>query len=123
MTNDPNADFGEAYIIEDDGTKTSVPIGFTGSQTAGSSNPYANGPRPAGNPYAGQAGPRVVFTTFPQQPNGIPNQGQLPRGRFKLHLGRRILGLFLMLIGLPMLILPGPGLFCILVGLTFLLAP
>ena len=112
-----NAAFGEAYIIEDDGTKTSIPIGFTDGKGSGPGNAHTSGPRVTftsfgGNPYA-----------RPQQPDSMPNQGAIPKSRFKLHLGRRILGLFLVLIGLPMLILPGPGLLCILVGLSMIFTP
>lgn len=159
-----NSHYGEAYIIEEDGTKTSIPIGFAdaknarpheagasasqpqGSSSRGSggfagSQPQwpggANGPYAGGNPYvnagpqAGQSGPRVVFTTFPPMGSGPYAGPQTPGAdvnpkpvsRFKLHLGRRIFGLFLVFIGLPMLLLPGPGLFCILLGLSLVLAP
>lgn len=86
-----NANFGEAYVIENDGSKTAIPIGFADGRS---------------------------FTPPHVHTRTRHATGSAPRSRFKLHLGRRIFGIILTLIGLPMLILPGPGVLLILAGLS-----
>ncbi|ACV23173.1 Uncharacterised protein [Slackia heliotrinireducens] len=85
-----NENFYEAYVINNDGTKTSAPMTFVERPN----NPFGNGA-------SAQA---VAYTPG-------------------LHLGRRILGLGLVAIGIPMLILPGPGLLAVTLGLSMALLP
>lgn len=88
----------QAYVINDDGTKTAVPMTFAdaASRASGtSSNPFFKN-----------------------------SDGSRAKGVFSgLHLGRRVAGLALIAVGIPMLILPGPGLLCISVGAGMLLMP
>ena len=86
--------FGEAYVIENDGSRTAIPIGFADGKHSVPPHTYTR---------------RVT--------------AGVPRSRFKLHLGRRIFGIILTLVGLPLLILPGPGLLLIAAGLSLVLAP
>ena len=107
----------EAYVIENDGSKTAVPIGFAdekprakrAASPAGgawqASTAHAGRTRPPFAPFAGGAGPFAGATVAPRR---------------KLHLGRRLAGVAIALVGVPLLILPGPGL--ALIGLGLLMA-
>lgn len=90
----------EAYVIEDDGTKTAVPAGFADRmpRSRDARQTREAGAYDAHNPYATREA----------------------RARRPLHLGRRMAGVAIALIGVPLLILPGPGL--ALVGLGLLMA-
>lgn len=100
----------EAYVIEDDGTKTAVPIGFADKNPRVRYSTVADG-RPA-YACASSAAGYAPRNPFGPAPDAAP--------RRKLHLGRRLLGVGIALIGLPLLILPGHGL--ALIGLGLLMA-
>lgn len=104
----------EAYVIDDDGTKTAVPVGFADDKPRARYRSAPNGSRTYA--YATNA---AGFA--PQNPFSGVNGAAAPRR--SLHLGRRILGIGLVLIGLPLLILPGPGLALIGLGLLMTVMP
>lgn len=104
----------EAYVIENDGSKTAVPIGFADEK------PRA---KRAASPVGGAWRTRTAHTgrTRPPFAGGAgPFAGTTAAPRRKLHLGRRLTGVAIALIGVPLLILPGPGL--ALIGLGLLMA-
>lgn len=104
----------EAYVIEDDGTKTAVPVSFADKKP---STPH--GSTPNGRRTYAYAASAAGFA--PQSPfSGTAATAAPRRG---LHLGRRILGVALVLIGLPLLILPGPGLALVGLGLLMMVMP
>ena len=91
----------EAYVIEADGTRRSIPINFGQSAHQGF---YPGSSAQSGT---------HPFATFLHQ----SSNGQTQR---KTGLGTRILGAALVMVGVPMLILPGPGIAAIIVGLALL---
>lgn len=137
----------EAYVIEKDGTKTAIPVqlvdephadngssgrnagaapfarGFScgGAKTSTRETSSARGARSSAastgpqtsNPYANAYGyaPQSPFTTV---------DAQTVAPKRSLHLGRRVAGLAIAAVGVPLLILPGPGL--ALIGLGLLMA-
>lgn len=131
----------EAYVINSDGTKTAIPVNFIdGSTTSG--NPagkgtassctaafvqgFARGNAEASSTRQGGApknAPNVnAYGYAPQDP--FTNVGaETTAPRRSLHLGRRILGLCIAAIGVPLLILPGPGLALIGLGLLMVVMP
>lgn len=130
----------EAYVINDDGTKTAIPIGFAdyvpnaGAGSAGANGgagfaskatgvanraATAAGGRRRGGVYGANANasgyaPQDPFTTV-NPATGAPKRS--------LHIARRIAGLGIAAIGVPLLILPGPGLALIGLGLIMVIAP
>ena len=93
----------EAYVIEADGTRRSIPINFGQSVHQGF-HPGA----------AAQSG-NHPFAAF------MHSDTTHSQTQHKTSLGTRILGAALVMIGVPMLILPGPGIASIVVGLALLL--
>ena len=146
----------EAYVINDDGTKTAIPVNFVNDEGASSTGGnvaaecvesfkrgFARGN--AGSVrtdvseasraaqsytrwYAKRAECRCAGT-------GTNAHGYAPQSPFttvdattaapkrSLHLGRRIAGLGIAAIGVPLLILPGPGLALIGLGLLMVVMP
>lgn len=112
-TNEPTV--CEAYVIESDGSKTAVPIGFADegfrarrTTPRSGARAYADFPFSAG---------------FASRGPVVNNAGAAAMPRRKLHLGRRIAGLAIAMIGVPLLILPGPGLALIGLGLMMATMP
>ncbi|MDO5043341.1 MAG: hypothetical protein Q4D92_07510 [Slackia sp.] len=104
----------EAYVIEDDGTKTAVPAGFADKK------PHAQySAAPGGKRAYAYAANAAGFA--PQSPFSGATATAAPRRG--LHLGRRALGVMLVLVGLPLLILPGPGLALVGLGLLMTVMP
>lgn len=104
----------EAYVIESDGSKTAVPIGFADekprtNRTAAYASPYGYAQTVGGQGFKAHPSYAGVSAT------AAPRRG--------LHLGRRLLGAMLVLIGLPLLILPGPGIALIGLGLLMVTMP
>lgn len=103
----------EAYVIENDGTKTAVPAGFADEKPRARYGTAPGGQRAYA--YAPSTTGRTRYGSFFAATEAAPQR--------KLHLGRRLLGVGVILIGLPMLILPGPGLALIGLGLLMLVMP
>ena len=137
----------EAYVINDDGTKTAIPVSFVdekrgsasygnvasecaasfkrgfsrgNAEAQGNASGYGGATNPAGTsgsaPYVNAYGyaPQSPFTTVDAQ-TAAPKRS--------LHLGRRVAGLAIAAIGVPLLILPGPGLALIGLGLLMVVMP
>ena len=102
-----NSPVSEAYVLERDGSKTAVPIGFADEK------PRARRASSYSSPYGSSSSAR----------NAYAGSGTAAMPRRGLHLGRRALGILFVLIGLPMLILPGPGLALIGLGLLMAVMP
>ena len=137
----------EAYVINDDGTKTAIPVNFVdakqntpssgnvasecaasfkrgfsrgSAEARGGAGGYGGATNPAGTsgsaPYVNACGyaPQSPFTTV-DATTAAPKRS--------LHLGRRVAGLAIAAIGVPLLILPGPGLALIGLGLLMVVMP
>lgn len=102
-----NSPVSEAYVIERDGSKTAVPIGFADEK------PRARRAYSCSAAYGSSSSAR----------NAYAGSGTAAMPRRGLHLGRRALGILFVLIGLPMLILPGPGLALVGLGLLMTVMP
>lgn len=101
----------EAYVINEDGTQTAIPVGFAQGNTAG----YSTARRPGScNRSGGACAPQNPFTS-------VGPQTATPRK--SLHLGRRLAGLGIAALGVPLLLLPGPGLALIGLGLLMVVMP
>ena len=108
-----NSPVSEAYVIERDGSKTAVPIGFADEK------PRGRRANPSACPYGAQTASGPGFAGRACYSNG--QAAAMPRRG--LQLGRRALGVLFVLIGLPMLILPGPGLALVGLGLLMIAMP
>lgn len=106
----------EAYVIEDDGTKTAVPIRFADNHTTSDARKATRGFRPAGHAAYSAAG----YAAQSPYTNVDPTT---TAPRRSLHLGRRLAGVGVALVGVPLLILPGPGLALIGLGLLMVVMP
>ena len=93
----------EAYVNEADGTRRSIPINFGQSV-------HGQGFHPG---FSAQSGTHP-FAAFMHQ----SSDAQATR---KTSLATRIFGAALVMVGIPMLILPGPGIASIVIGLALLL--
>ena len=146
----------EAYVINDDGTKTAIPVNFvnegSASPTGGSTaakcvesfkRGFARGNAESVQADTGEASQAAQSYTrwyakraecgcastgtnahgyAPQSPfTTVDAQTAAPKHSF--HLGRRIAGLGIAAIGVPLLILPGPGLALIGLGLLMVVMP
>ena len=118
---------GEAYVIESDGSRTAIPMSFVDDERRPRSA-AADGAGPVGQAFArGYARARRTSGTnasgyAPQSPFTTVNaQTTAPKRSF--HLGRRILGLGVAAVGVPLLIRPGPGLALIGLGLLMVVMP
>lgn len=146
----------EAYVINDDGTKTAIPVNFVNEGSASSTGGnvaaecvesfkrgFARGNAGSARAGAGEASQAAQSYTrwyakraecgcadagtnaygyAPQSPfTTVDAQTAAPRR--SLHLGRRIAGLAIAAIGVPLLILPGPGLALIGLGLLMVVMP
>ena len=119
----------EAYVIENDGSRRPLDVEFVGSRTS------AAGTRPAAaqsgtgavprSAYAGAAAATVAAaaaaaaTQRTRARTAGPDSAR-PRSP---HIVRRLLGGALMRIGLPLLVLPGPGVLLLALGLLLLVKP
>lgn len=101
----------EAYVINEDGTQTAIPVGFANSTTNGYSAARQRG---ACSQSSGACAPQSPFTSVGVQTATL---------RRSLHLGRRLAGLGIAAVGVPLLLLPGPGLALIGLGLLMMVMP
>lgn len=85
-----------ACVTDSDGASNAVPVSFVG---------YAAGH---------QAGPTSSFSFVNK---GIHYAAPAPEAKQSTPWVRRIIGVALVVLGIPLLILPGPGIFCIGFGL------
>ncbi|HJF66560.1 MAG TPA: hypothetical protein K8U77_10675 [Slackia equolifaciens] len=150
----------EAYVINDDGTKTAIPVDFidegrtsTTSRNVASGcvesfkRGFARGNTGSARTNTGAASQAAQSYTrwYAKRAEcgcagapagtGTNAQGYAPQNPFttvdastaapkrSLHLGRRIAGLGVAAIGVPLLILPGPGLALIGLGLLMVVMP
>ena len=97
----------EAYVINPDGTTTETTVSYADAPSSSASAPRGFA---VGTPFPGFAYVRA---------EGAVNAAPAP----KLHIGRRLAGLVIAAVGVPLLILPGPGLLLIGIGLAMAIAP
>lgn len=89
-----------AYVVHPDGVGNAVPVNFVGVPT-------------------GQRAESMSSFSFSNK--GTHYAAPTPESDQSMHWGRRIVGIILIVLGIPMLILPGPGIFAIGFGLFLLL--
>lgn len=113
--NSTSSNIYEAYVINEDGTKTAVPMGFADKGPAGRNR--------NGQPFAARFGQAQGATGYTPQSPYTTVRPQTATPRRSLHLGRRLAGLAIAAVGVPLLILPGPGLALIGLGLMMAVMP
>lgn len=142
----------EAYVINDDGSKTAIPVNFVNEERAssvsgkaasrraesfkrkfvrGSARTNADSASQAAQSYmrwytkraeCGCSGGTNAHGYAPQSPFTTVDAATTAPKR-SLHLGRRIVGLGIAAVGVPLLILPGPGLALVGLGLLMVVMP
>lgn len=124
----------EAYVINDDGSKTTIPVDLVDSRNGNNSRSKTSEAAQAAQSYrrwytkraecgcAGASSQVNAHGYSAQSPFTTVN-AQTTAPRRSLHLGRRIAGLGVAAIGVPLLILPGPGLALIGLGLLMVVMP
>lgn len=107
----------EAYVINPDGTTTETTVSYADAPSSSASAPRGFA---VGTPFPGFAYVRTEGAGGTRQYAGpAVNAAPAP----KLHIGRRLAGLVIAAVGVPLLILPGPGLLLIGIGLAMAIAP
>lgn len=101
----------EAYVINPDGTTTETTVSYADAPSSSASAPRGFA---VGTPFPGFAYVRA---------EGAGGTRQYAGPAPKLHIGRRLAGLVIAAVGVPLLILPGPGLLLIGLGLAMAIAP